>query len=160
MQAAAERRSACLVPATACWGLPPACTFAPGHQPPCWSQTGLLLGPAGENKIKDDYNAVHVADTPCVDSLRAVPGRFRTIKAHGTAVGLPSDDDMGNSEVGAAQPGLVPRRSSAAMLGSGRSRCGSGGRFLTAGSSGGSWRDPVQLAAGRVLDGPLQRVLI
>ena len=30
-----------------------------------------------------------------------VPGRWRTIKAHGRAVGLPSDDDMGNSEVGA-----------------------------------------------------------
>jgi 2,3-bisphosphoglycerate-independent phosphoglycerate mutase len=32
--------------------------------------------------------------------LKKVPGRWRTIKAHGTAVGLPSDDDMGNSEVG------------------------------------------------------------
>lgn len=54
---------------------------------------------SGENSIKDDYNAIHVADTPCTDALRAVPGRFRTIRAHGTAVGLPSDDDMGNSEV-------------------------------------------------------------
>ena len=26
--------------------------------------------------------------------------RYRLIRAHGTAVGLPSDDDMGNSEVG------------------------------------------------------------
>lgn len=70
---------------------------------PCSQQPPLVacLIPPGENKIKDDYNAVHVADTPCVDALRAVPGRFRTIKAHGTAVGLPSDDDMGNSEVGA-----------------------------------------------------------
>ena len=30
----------------------------------------------------------------------AAPGRFMKLKAHGTAVGLPSDDDMGNSEVG------------------------------------------------------------
>lgn len=29
-----------------------------------------------------------------------VPNRWRTLRAHGTAVGLPSDDDMGNSEVG------------------------------------------------------------
>jgi hypothetical protein len=56
--------------------------------------------PAGENPIKDDYNAIHVADTPCTDGLKAVPGRWRTIRAHGKAVGLPSDDDMGNSEVG------------------------------------------------------------
>lgn len=28
------------------------------------------------------------------------PERWRVIKAHGTAVGLPTDDDMGNSEVG------------------------------------------------------------
>ena len=53
----------------------------------------------GEN-IKDQYNAVHVAQTPATDALVEVPGRWRTIKAHGTAVGLPSDDDMGNSEVG------------------------------------------------------------
>ena len=49
----------------------------------------------------DEYNAVHVAATPCNDSLKAqAPARWRTIKAHGTAVGLPSDADMGNSEVG------------------------------------------------------------
>jgi 2,3-bisphosphoglycerate-independent phosphoglycerate mutase len=54
----------------------------------------------GENVSKDEYNAVFTADTPCMDTLQAVPGRWRTIKAHGTAVGLPSDDDMGNSEVG------------------------------------------------------------
>ena len=54
---------------------------------------------AGENKIKDAYNAIHVANTPCTDALKEVPGRWRTLRAHGTAVGLPSDDDMGNSEV-------------------------------------------------------------
>lgn len=59
-----------------------------------------ILDGFGENEFKDGFNAVHVANTPNVDALRAVPGRFRTIKAHGTAVGLPSDADMGNSEVG------------------------------------------------------------
>ena len=49
---------------------------------------------------KDQYNAVFSAKTPCMDALMAVKNRSRTVRAHGTAVGLPSDDDMGNSEVG------------------------------------------------------------
>jgi 2,3-bisphosphoglycerate-independent phosphoglycerate mutase len=48
----------------------------------------------------DAYDAWHVAHTPHLDALMQVPGRYRTVRAHGTAVGLPSDDDMGNSEVG------------------------------------------------------------
>jgi 2,3-bisphosphoglycerate-independent phosphoglycerate mutase len=44
-------------------------------------------------------NAVNAAYTPNLAKLYAAP-LFRTLKAHGTAVGLPSDDDMGNSEVG------------------------------------------------------------
>ena len=44
-------------------------------------------------------NAVALANTPTLDRLmKDYP--LRTLKAHGTAVGLPSDDDMGNSEVG------------------------------------------------------------
>lgn len=54
----------------------------------------------GENQYKDKYNAVFTAKTPAVDALRAASGRWRTVRAHGTAVGLPSDTDMGNSEVG------------------------------------------------------------
>lgn len=47
------------------------------------------------------YNCIHVADTPAMDSLKqGAPDRWRLIVAHGTAVGLPTDDDMGNSEVG------------------------------------------------------------
>ncbi|XP_047939058.1 2,3-bisphosphoglycerate-independent phosphoglycerate mutase-like isoform X1 [Salvia hispanica] len=47
------------------------------------------------------YNCIHVAHTPTMDSLKkGAPERWRLVKAHGTAVGLPSDDDMGNSEVG------------------------------------------------------------
>jgi 2,3-bisphosphoglycerate-independent phosphoglycerate mutase len=49
---------------------------------------------------EDDYgNAVKAADTPTLDMLMSHSPHI-TIKAHGTAVGLPSDDDMGNSEVG------------------------------------------------------------
>jgi 2,3-bisphosphoglycerate-independent phosphoglycerate mutase len=59
-----------------------------------------ILDGFGENEFQDEFNAVHVASTPTVDALRAVPNRFRTVRAHGTAVGLPSDADMGNSEVG------------------------------------------------------------
>lgn len=44
-------------------------------------------------------DAVTLANTPTLDKLLAsCPHTY--IKAHGTAVGLPSDDDMGNSEVG------------------------------------------------------------
>ncbi|MEQ1570245.1 MAG: 2,3-bisphosphoglycerate-independent phosphoglycerate mutase [Myxococcota bacterium] len=44
-------------------------------------------------------DAVATARTPNLDALRATCPWMR-LKAHGTAVGLPSDDDMGNSEVG------------------------------------------------------------
>ncbi|KIZ04760.1 phosphoglycerate mutase [Monoraphidium neglectum] len=53
--------------------------------------------------VEDQYNAVFSADTPNTDALKAVPERYRSVKAHGTAVGLPSDADMGNSEVRGAQ---------------------------------------------------------
>ena len=44
-------------------------------------------------------NAVAGAYTPTLDMLMAKYPMV-SLKAHGTAVGLPSDDDMGNSEVG------------------------------------------------------------
>ncbi len=44
-------------------------------------------------------DAVAVAKTPTLDKLfETCP--YTWLKAHGSAVGLPSDDDMGNSEVG------------------------------------------------------------
>ena len=44
-------------------------------------------------------DAVTMANTPTLDKLlKECPHTY--IKAHGTAVGLPSDEDMGNSEVG------------------------------------------------------------
>ncbi|MCA9541437.1 MAG: 2,3-bisphosphoglycerate-independent phosphoglycerate mutase [Myxococcales bacterium] len=54
---------------------------------------GVGLGPA------DAGNALHMARTPLLDDLFDRFGCL-PLAAHGTAVGLPSDDDMGNSEVG------------------------------------------------------------
>jgi len=49
---------------------------------------------------KDDgSDGVKVSFTPTLDGLFKQP-LFTTLKAHGKAVGLPSDGDMGNSEVG------------------------------------------------------------
>ncbi|MEN9352792.1 MAG: hypothetical protein RL318_117 [Fibrobacterota bacterium] len=48
---------------------------------------------------REEGDAVKSARTPFLDSLmKDYP--MTTVRAHGTAVGLPSDDDMGNSEVG------------------------------------------------------------
>ncbi len=54
---------------------------------------GVGLAPEGEG------NAVSRAVTPNLDRLMKEYPMVK-LKAHGTAVGLPSDDDMGNSEVG------------------------------------------------------------
>ncbi len=48
---------------------------------------------------REDGDAVKTARTPFLDALmRDYP--MVSLRAHGTAVGLPSDEDMGNSEVG------------------------------------------------------------
>lgn len=49
--------------------------------------------------VGDVGDAVAQARTPALDRLRALPS-FTSLLAHGTAVGMPSDADMGNSEVG------------------------------------------------------------
>ena len=54
---------------------------------------GVGVAPAGPS------NAVDTADTPRLDGL-AAGELYAELAAHGPAVGLPSDDDMGNSEVG------------------------------------------------------------
>eukprot|EP00929_Paragymnodinium_shiwhaense_P044262 TRINITY_DN2270_c0_g2_i1.p1 TRINITY_DN2270_c0_g2~~TRINITY_DN2270_c0_g2_i1.p1 ORF type:complete len:609 (+),score=239.02 TRINITY_DN2270_c0_g2_i1:91-1917(+) len=59
-----------------------------------------ILDGWGENATKDEFNAIHAAKTPVYDKIFGVEGRAMTVGAHGPAVGLPSDDDMGNSEVG------------------------------------------------------------
>ena len=45
-------------------------------------------------------NAIDLADAPTLKRLLANAPVRTTLKAHGTAVGMPSDADMGNSEVG------------------------------------------------------------
>jgi 2,3-bisphosphoglycerate-independent phosphoglycerate mutase len=49
---------------------------------------------------QDETNAVHLAHTPNLDALFTLGKLYCQLQAHGTAVGLPSDQDMGNSEVG------------------------------------------------------------
>ena len=58
----------------------------------------IIMDGVGIGK-NDESNAVYMAKTPCLDRLFKEK-LFTTLQAHGTAVGLPSDDDMGNSEVG------------------------------------------------------------
>ncbi|MDD3089093.1 MAG: 2,3-bisphosphoglycerate-independent phosphoglycerate mutase, partial [Candidatus Omnitrophica bacterium] len=58
----------------------------------------IIMDGVGIGK-NDDSNAVFMAKDPCLKDL--LKSRLYTeLQAHGTAVGLPSDDDMGNSEVG------------------------------------------------------------
>ena len=54
---------------------------------------GMGIGPG------DESDGVHMGYTPVLDTLENEP-LFTRLKAHGTAVGMPSDADMGNSEVG------------------------------------------------------------
>ncbi len=58
----------------------------------------MILDGVGIGK-EYEGNAVYMAKTPVLDEL--MTGELVTqLKAHGPAVGLPSEDDMGNSEVG------------------------------------------------------------
>ena len=92
---------------------------------------------------KDDgSDGVKVSYTPTLDKLFQEP-LFTRLKAHGTAVGLPTDDDMGNSEVGHNALGagrvfaqgakLVSEAIASGTIFSGKSwsvienRCGAGG---------------------------------
>ncbi len=61
----------------------------------------LVLVIADGVGVADDAesNAVTRASTPTLDAFEKEP-LFRTLLAHGTHVGLPSDSDIGNSEVG------------------------------------------------------------
>ena len=69
-------------------------------------------------------NAVAEANTPRIDwLLRHCP--YTLLKAHGTAVGLPSDEDMGNSEVGHNAFGAGRRFPQGALLVNGAIESGS-----------------------------------
>ncbi len=58
----------------------------------------LILDGVGVG-ARDEFDAVALARTPNLDRLRRT-GLAGSLRAHGTAVGLPSDADIGNSEVG------------------------------------------------------------
>lgn len=58
----------------------------------------IVMDGVGETPVELG-NMVMRASTPTLDGLKAT-SPWQCIKAHGDAVGLPTDDDMGNSEVG------------------------------------------------------------
>jgi 2,3-bisphosphoglycerate-independent phosphoglycerate mutase len=71
---------------------------SPWIDPPRGPVVLLILDGVGVGR-GDAYDAVAAAHTPTLDRLhQEFP--HRSLRAHGVAVGLPSDDDMGNSEVG------------------------------------------------------------
>ena len=88
-------------------------------------------------------DAVAVAKTPTLDHLLATcPHTY--LKAHGTAVGLPSDEDMGNSEVGHNALGCGQVYSQGAKL---------VGESIDSGAlyTSSTWKELVANAEGRAL---------
>jgi 2,3-bisphosphoglycerate-independent phosphoglycerate mutase len=87
----------------------------------------------------DEADAVAIAATPTLDRLW-VPGVRAELRAHGKAVGLPSDDDMGNSEVGHNALGAGKVYAQGAVL---------VGRALQSGAlfQGPAWREVVARGA-------------
>lgn len=78
------------------WKLKPH-PIIPRHRKPCLV---VVMDGIGEGP-KDQYDAVFSAFPPTMNHLASLkPKLWRTVLAHGKAVGLPSDADMGNSEVG------------------------------------------------------------
>ncbi|MFA6092579.1 MAG: 2,3-bisphosphoglycerate-independent phosphoglycerate mutase [Elusimicrobiota bacterium] len=69
-----------------------------GYQPYPGPLVFVIMDGMGLGK-PDAANALHVSYMPVLNSLLKEP-LFAKLKAHGKAVGLPSDEDMGNSEVG------------------------------------------------------------
>ncbi|PIE73672.1 MAG: phosphoglycerate mutase (2,3-diphosphoglycerate-independent) [Deltaproteobacteria bacterium] len=70
----------------------------PGYQPFDGPVLTIILDGVGIGK-KDASDGVYLAHTPVLDRIM-LTGMATSLKAHGTAVGMPADDDMGNSEVG------------------------------------------------------------
>jgi len=58
----------------------------------------IIMDGVGLGK-RDASDGVFMANTPCLDKLSS-QDLYTTIQAHGLSVGMPSDADMGNSEVG------------------------------------------------------------
>src|ERR1700757_3172143 len=87
----------------------------------------------------DEADAVKIASTPTLDRMWA-PGVRCELRAHGKAVGLPSDDDMGNSEVGHNALGAGKVYAQGALL---------VGRAITSGAlfEGATWKQVVSRRA-------------
>jgi 2,3-bisphosphoglycerate-independent phosphoglycerate mutase len=87
----------------------------------------------------DEADAVAIAATPTLDRLWQ-PGARCLLRAHGKSVGLPSDDDMGNSEVGHNALGCGKIYAQGAML---------VGRAIASGAlfDGRAWRDVIARGA-------------
>ena len=87
----------------------------------------------------DEADAVSIASTPTLDRLW-VPGARAELRAHGKAVGLPTEDDMGNSEVGHNALGAGKIYAQGAML---------VGRAIKSGAifEGETWRRIVERGA-------------
>src|ERR1041384_7613603 len=87
----------------------------------------------------DDADAVAIPSTPTLDRLW-VPGVRAELRAHGKAVGLPSDEDMGNSEVGHNALGAGKIYAQGALL---------VGRAIASGAifEGATWREVVSRGA-------------
>jgi 2,3-bisphosphoglycerate-independent phosphoglycerate mutase len=64
---------------------------------------------------REEGNAVRLANTPTLDRLFSSYPNLR-LKAHGTAVGLPADEEMGHSEVGHNAMGAGKVYNQGAML--------------------------------------------
>lgn len=60
----------------------------------------VVMDGVGIGEVHDEFDAVYMANAPTLKRMMANTRLCRAIKASGTAVGLPSDADMGNSEVG------------------------------------------------------------
>jgi 2,3-bisphosphoglycerate-independent phosphoglycerate mutase len=69
-----------------------------GYKPFPGPLVTIIMDGVGLGK-RDDSDGVFLANKPVLDALFKEK-LFLKLKAHGKAVGLPTDDDMGNSEVG------------------------------------------------------------
>src|SRR5512140_2136096 len=81
---------------------PPVSTLTPeplpGYRPFAGPVVFVIMDGVGRGR-RDESDGFSRANTPERDALLAEP-LVTSLKAHGKAVGLPSDEDMGNSEVG------------------------------------------------------------
>lgn len=93
--------------------------------------------------LGDEADAVALAKTPTLHRLTC-RGGSAFLRAHGRAVGLPSDDDMGNSEVGHNALGAGKIHAQGALL---------VGRALSSGAmfAGEAWKQAMARGQGRAV---------